>query len=118
MQNILAPFLWIFTLVYIDNIVIFSKTFDDHLNHLDQVCKVVAKTGIMLAMTKCHFTYQSLLLLGQKVSRLRLSTHGKGVGKIKIGRTQKYAQFTNILGYDGTFLSIHSILCLDCCTPL
>ena len=35
MQNVLAPFLWIFALVYINDIVIFSKTFDDHLDHLD-----------------------------------------------------------------------------------
>jgi hypothetical protein len=75
MQNMLAPFLWIFALVYIHNIVIFSQSFEDHLSHLDQVFKVVAETGITLATTKCHFTYQSLLLLGQKVSRLGLSTH-------------------------------------------
>jgi hypothetical protein len=70
----LAPFLWIFTLVYIDDIVIFSKPFDNHLSHLDQVFKAVAETGITLATTQCHFTYQSLLLLGQKVSCLGLYT--------------------------------------------
>ena len=74
MQNVLAPFLWIFALVYIDDIVIFSRSFEDHLSHLDQVFKAVAETGITLATTKCHFAYQSLLL-GQKVSRLGLSTH-------------------------------------------
>jgi hypothetical protein len=82
MQNVLAPFLWIFALVYIDDIVIFSKSFDDHLNHLDQVFKAVAETGITLATTKCHFAYQSLLLLGQKVSRLGLSTHMEKVSAI------------------------------------
>ena len=80
--NVLAPFLWIFALVYIDNIVIFSKTFDDHLDHLNQVFKAVAETGITLTTTKCHFTYQSLLLLGQKVSRLGLSTHMEKVSAI------------------------------------
>src|SRR5258705_6602531 len=82
MQNVLAPFLWIFALVYIDDIVIFSRTFDDHLNHLDQVFKAVAEIGITLATTKCHFAYQSLLLLGQKVSRLGLSTHMEKVSAI------------------------------------
>ena len=82
MQKVLAPFLWIFALVYIDDIVIFSKTFDDHLDHLDQVFKAVTETGITLATTKCHFAYQSLLLLGQKVSRLGLSTHMEKVSAI------------------------------------
>ena len=82
MQNVLAPFLWIFALVYINDIVIFFKTFEDHLDHLDQVFKAVAETGINLATTKCDFAYQSLLLLRQKVSRLGLSTHMENVSAI------------------------------------
>src|SRR6202050_5715541 len=82
MQNVLAPFLWIFALVYIDDIVIFSQSFDEHLDHWDQVFKAVAETGITLTTTKCHFAYQSLSLLGQKVSRLGLSTHMEKVSAI------------------------------------
>jgi hypothetical protein len=77
MQNILAPFLWIFALVYINDIVIFSLTFEDHINHLDRVFQAIQKSGVTLAITKCHFGYQSVLLLGQKVSRLGLSTQEK-----------------------------------------
>jgi len=82
MQNILVPFLWIFALVYINDIVIFSLTFEDHVNHLDQVFQVIQASGVTLAVTKCHFGYQSVLLLGQKVSRLGLSTHKKKVDAI------------------------------------
>ena len=82
MQNILAPFLWIFALVYIDDMVIFSLTFEDYVKHLDQVFQVIQKFGVTLAVTKCHFGYQSVLLLGQKVSRLGLSTHKEKVDAI------------------------------------
>ena len=51
MQNILAPFLWIFALVYIDDIVIFTLTFEDHISHLDQVFKAIEKSGVTLAVT-------------------------------------------------------------------
>ena len=68
MQNVLAPFLWIFMLVYIDDIVIFSLTFEDHILHLDQVFQAIEKSRVTLAVTKCHFGYQSLLLLRQKAS--------------------------------------------------
>ena len=74
MQNILAPFLWVFALVYIDDIVIFSKTFEEHLVHLDEVFRVIAESGITLSPKKCNLGYHSLQLLGQKVSRLGLST--------------------------------------------
>ena len=82
MQNILAPFLWIFALVYIDDIVIFSLTFEDHLAHLDEVFTAISQANITLAPAKCHFAFQSLLLLGQKVSRLGMSTHKEKVSAI------------------------------------
>ena len=82
MQNVLAPFLWIFALVYINDVVIFSLTLEDHISHLDQVFKAIEDSGVTLSVTKCHFGYQSLLLLGQKVSRLGLSTHKEKVDTI------------------------------------
>ena len=79
MQNVLVPFLWIFVLVYIDDIVIFSLTLEDHISHLDQVFKAIEGSGVTLSITKCHFGYQSLLLLGQNVSHLGLFTHKEKV---------------------------------------
>ena len=55
MQNVLAPFLWIFVLVYIDDIVIFSLTLEDHISHLDQVFKAIEGSRVTLSVTKCHF---------------------------------------------------------------
>ena len=82
MQNVLAPFLWIFALVYIDDIVIFSLTLEDHISHLHQVFKAIEDSGVTLSVTKCYFRYQSLLLLGQKMSQLGLSTHKEKVDTI------------------------------------
>lgn len=82
MQNVLAPFLWIFTLVYIDDIVIYSESFEKHLSHVDQVLRAIMQAKITLSPTKCHFAYQSLKLLGQKVSRLGLSTQKEKVEAI------------------------------------
>src|ERR1700723_693292 len=82
MTDILAPFLWIFALVYIDDIVIFSKSFSDHCKHLDQVFKAISDSGLTLCPNKCHIGYESLLLLGQTVSRLGLSTHKEKVDAI------------------------------------
>src|SRR5260370_8031399 len=82
MQGILAPFLWIFSLVYIDNIVVYSQAYEEHLMHLDQVLQAVKEAWTMLSPKKCHFAYTSILLLGQKVSCLGLSTHAEKVKAI------------------------------------
>src|SRR5260370_39421486 len=79
MQGILAPFLWIFSLVYSDNIVVYSKAYNEHLVHLDQVLQAVKEAQITLSP---NFAYTSILLLGQKVSHLGLSTHAEKVKAI------------------------------------
>src|ERR1700692_1109990 len=56
--------------------------FEDHINHLNQVFQVIQRSRVTLTVTKCHFRYQSVLLLGQKVSRLGLSTHKEKVNAI------------------------------------
>ena len=77
MQEILSPFLWVFTLVYIDDIVVYSKSFKDHLKHVDAVLKVIAESGLTLSPPKCHLGYRSIVVLGNIVSRLGLSTHNE-----------------------------------------
>jgi hypothetical protein len=74
MESLLAPFLWNFVLVYIDDVVIFSRSKEDHLRHIDEVLTTLLKSGITLSATKCHFGYPSIELLGHHVSRLGITT--------------------------------------------
>nr|GAT48031.1 TY3B-TY3B protein [Mycena chlorophos] len=83
MQCVLSPFLWLFALVYIDDIVVFSKSWKEHLEHLDLVLGAIAKSGITLEPKKCYLGYNSILLLGQKVFRLGLSTHKEKVAAVQ-----------------------------------
>jgi hypothetical protein len=49
MQGVLSPFLWLLALVYINDIVMFSKSWEDHLVHLDKVLGAIASVGITLS---------------------------------------------------------------------
>ena len=92
MQEILSPYLWIFTLVYIDDIVVYSHSFEEHLKHVDSVLSIIAKSGLTLSPLKCHIGYHSIIMLGNKVSRLGLSTHQeklKAVWELKAPKDQK-----------------------------
>ena len=91
--------LWLFVLVYIDNIVVYSKTFKDHLVHLDKVLKAIIKANITLSPPKCHIGYQALILLGQQVSRLGISTHKEKVDAIQaVLPPTKVADLQSFLG--------------------
>ena len=79
MQEILAPYLWLFPLVYIDDVVVYSPDFESHLKHVDEALGAIATANITLSPPKCHLAYQSILLLGQKVTRLGFLTHQEKV---------------------------------------
>ena len=115
MQSILAPYLWIFCLVYIDDIVIYSKSYEEHLSHLDQVLAAIEKAGITLSPKKCHLFYGSILLLGHKVSRLGLSTHAEKVKAImELERPRKLSQLQAFLGmvvYFSAFIPYYASIC-------
>jgi hypothetical protein len=99
MQGILSPYLWLFTLVYIDDIVVYSKTYEEHIDHLDLVLGPIEKAGITLSPAKCHLFYSSILLLGHKVSYLGLSTHLEKVKAIlELERLRKLSQLQAFLG--------------------
>ena len=115
MQSILAPYLWIFCLVYIDDIVIYSKSYEEHLSHLDQVLAAIEKARITLSLKKCHLFYSSILLLGHKVSHLGLSTHTEKVKAImELERLKKLSQLQAFLGmvvYFSAFILYYTSIC-------
>ncbi len=41
MQAILAPYLWLFALVYINDIIIYSRSYEEHIHHLNQVLEAI-----------------------------------------------------------------------------
>lgn len=103
MQLVLSPYLWLFCLIYIDDIVIYLASYEDHIKYLDQVLEAIEKTGITFSPSKCHLFYPSIILLGHKVSYLELSMHEKKVREIMdLERPTKIAQLQ-------TF-SLHSLL--------
>ena len=118
MQGILAPYLWIFCLVYIDDIVIYSKSYEDHIDHLDKVLEAIENAGITLSPVKCHLFYSSILLLGHKVSRLGLSTHTEKVRAVlELQSPTKLSQLQTFLGmavYFSAFIPYYA----DRCYPL
>ena len=67
MQSILAGCSE-YTFVYLDDILIFSKSENDHLNHLRGVLQTLYDNGLYLNLKKCVFAKQKLDFLGHSVS--------------------------------------------------
>lgn len=53
-----------FTENYIDDILIFSETFEDHIIHIKQVLEAIIKEGFRLKLRKCMFASESIKYIG------------------------------------------------------
>ena len=55
MTQVLRPFMRKFIVVYFDDILIYSYSREQHLNHLRQVCTVLRKEELYANSNKCAF---------------------------------------------------------------
>lgn len=69
MMKALAGMSWKYVLVYIDDVIIFSKTFEDHLGHIANVFDRLRKAGMTLKPSKCRFAVGKVLYLGHFLSK-------------------------------------------------
>jgi hypothetical protein len=62
-----------FVFNYLDDILIFSKTKEEHFRHLDQVFHILADSGLRLSPAKCTFAASEIDCLGHRVTPTGLS---------------------------------------------
>eukprot|EP00731_Ephydatia_muelleri_P010468 Em0005g1054a len=68
MEMVLAGLHWTTCLVYLDDIVIFSTTVEQHLSRLRDVLARLKKAGLKLKPSKCHILKKCVHYLGHIVS--------------------------------------------------
>jgi hypothetical protein len=55
MNQVFHPFLHHFVLVFFDDILIYSKTWTEHLSHVDRVLHLLSQHQLFLKQSKCAF---------------------------------------------------------------
>ncbi|MBW0566137.1 hypothetical protein O181_105852 [Austropuccinia psidii MF-1] len=64
-------------IIYIDDIIICSETWDSHLLRLERVLQKIVQVNMKISLKKCHFAYSELKALGHVVSGLSLGIERK-----------------------------------------
>ena len=63
MNDVLIPFLDDFVIVYLYDILVFSKSKDEHVMHVNKALDVLRKEQLFLKMSKCEYGKTSLVYL-------------------------------------------------------
>ncbi|KAG7536840.1 Ferric reductase NAD binding domain [Arabidopsis suecica] len=68
MNHVLRSFIGVFVVVYFDDILVYSKTLDEHVEHLRKVLNVLRKERLFGNFKKCSFCSNDVVFLGFVVS--------------------------------------------------
>ncbi|KAH0657865.1 hypothetical protein KY289_026613 [Solanum tuberosum] len=83
MNRVFKPFLNVFVIVFIDDILVYSRSEEDYANHLRQVLQVLRDRQLYAKFSKCEFWLKSEAFLGHIVSdeRIRVDSQKREVVK-------------------------------------
>ena len=99
MNHIFREVLHDYVLIYLDDIIIFSKTLEEHARHLDNVFKILELHGLKLKLKKCVFGRTEIEYLGHCVSASGVQPVGEKVEAIKkLKEPKSVKEVQSILG--------------------
>ena len=95
-------------IVYLDDIIIFSDTKEEHIKRLEAIFQKLMAAGLKLKPTKCHFFKDEIEYLGHVVSGKGISTNPKKVEAVAKWPSPKTVydvrSFLGFVGYYGRFI--------------
>ena len=91
MNHVLRKFIGQFVVVYFDDILVYSRGFDEHLEHLTQVFDALKEEKLYANLKKCTFCKDRVVFLGYIISQ-----DGVEVDEEKIRAIKEWPVPTNI----------------------
>jgi hypothetical protein len=74
MNSVFAPFLRKFVIVFLDDILVYSRSWTEHLDHLRAVLQKLRETEFYAKLSKCSFGQDSIQYLGHIISAHGVAT--------------------------------------------
>jgi hypothetical protein len=96
MNSVLKPFLRKCVLVFFDDILIYSSSWSEHLQHLRAVFSVLRANNLHVKRSKCEFATSSVAYLGHT-----LSAHGVAMDQDKVSSVITWPQPQSARGLRG-----------------
>jgi len=115
MNNVLAQFLRKFTLVFFDDILIYSKSLSEHVTHLRSVLEVLRANKLFAKLSKCTFAQSEIEYLGHVINQDGVATDPAKISAIQSWPTPKTVtelrSFLGLTGYYRRFIQSYGVIC-------
>jgi hypothetical protein len=102
-------------LVFFDDLLIYSKTWEEHLKHLDQILSIMEEQSLYAKESKCEFGMTEVLYLGHIIKAKGVQVHQEKIEAIIKWPTPKtlieLRGFLGMCTYYGKFVKGFSQLC-------
>ena len=82
MEMALQGLQWVTCLIYIDDIIVFGKDFEEHLARVEEVLERIRSPGLKLKPTKCDLLQTEVVFLGHVVPGKGVSPSPVNIAKI------------------------------------
>jgi hypothetical protein len=69
MNRILAPYLDVFAICYLDDVIVYSSDKEEHYRHLELIFKVLEENRLALKLKKCAFFQENVDFCGHDISK-------------------------------------------------
>ena len=79
METVLSGLHWQVCLIYLDDIIIFGKTFNEMISNLDTVIQRFVKSGLKLKPSKCQLFCKEVEFLGHIINENGVHTDPKKI---------------------------------------
>jgi Reverse transcriptase (RNA-dependent DNA polymerase) len=80
---ILEKVKWKTALIYLDDVIVYSRSMNDHLQHVNEILSMLQQTGASLKLKKCHFFQSSVDYLGHVIYPGKLAVAQKNIESIR-----------------------------------
>ena len=108
MQEVLRGLNWKFVLCYLDDVIIFSSSFSEHMDHLKQVFDRLRAAGLKLQPKKCTFGQTEVKYLGHIVNKDGVATDPAKLQTVKDyptpAKVEEVRSFLGFVGYYRKFI--------------
>ena len=84
MNHVLHTCLRKFVVVYFDDILVYSKSLDEHIGHLRHVLEILRKEKLYANLKKCTFCMDKIMFLGYVVGANSIQVDDEKIQAIMI----------------------------------